>query len=347
MEDQPVVEAVAGELGEVLDRLRSLVGEELDLNRSFAGVKRRFGHAWTVISQRGRGTRRCQALRHGRVREEPEIGDPGRGRVGQVGLGQPAEGRFERAEIVRSARPRSGRRRTPTGGRGRPGTGAPTIPRSDPTSSTKRSDARVAWAGRVDRVQHRLRGEQCPEREHDGHHASHRERRSERDVPVAAVAELVCDHGQDLGRARPARQRVVEDDPARGAETGDVRVQLRRALAGVGDEHLPNRDGRIVCQLEHRVPQARVLERPELVEDRLEHDGRDEAEQEHDEGSRRRRQRAARRTGTPARSRPVRRARRRSAPSRSRRPSAGRARSRARSGARSRTHARAGGRARC
>ena len=104
-------------------------------------------------------------------------------------------------------------------------------------------------------------------------------------MPVAAVAELVRDHGQDLGRARLLEERVVEDDPARGAETGDVRVQLRRPLAGVGDEHLPNRDGRVVPQLQHRVAQARGLERPELVEDRLEHDRRDEAEQEHDEGA--------------------------------------------------------------
>ena len=80
-------------------------------------------------------------------------------------------------------------------------------------------------------------------------------------------------------------ERVEEDDPARGAETGDVGVQLRRALAGVRDEHLPNRDVGIVAQLQHRVAQARVLERAELVEDRLEHDRRDEAEQEHDEGA--------------------------------------------------------------
>ena len=104
-------------------------------------------------------------------------------------------------------------------------------------------------------------------------------------MPVAAVAELVRDHGQDLRRARLLEEGVVEDDAPGGAETGDVRVQLRRPLAGVGDEHLANRDGRVVAQLQHGVAQARGLDRAELVEDRLEHDRRDEAEQEHDEGA--------------------------------------------------------------
>ena len=64
VEDQPVVEALAGELGEVLDRLRGLVGEELDLDRSFAGVKRGFGHAETVTEA---ATRRAAARRSGTV----------------------------------------------------------------------------------------------------------------------------------------------------------------------------------------------------------------------------------------------------------------------------------------
>ena len=64
VEDQPVVEALAGELGEVLDRLRGLVGKELDLDRSFAGVKRGFGHAGTVTEA---ATRRAAARRSGTV----------------------------------------------------------------------------------------------------------------------------------------------------------------------------------------------------------------------------------------------------------------------------------------
>ena len=97
------------------------------------------------------------------------------------------------------------------------------------------------------------------------------------------MAELVRDHGQDLGLARLLDERVEEHDPPRRAETGDVRVQLRRPPAGVGDEHLAHGDPERISQPQHRVAEPRVLERAELVEDRLEHDGRDEAEQEHEE----------------------------------------------------------------
>jgi hypothetical protein len=45
MEDQPVVKAVGGELAEVLDRLRSVVVEQLDGHRPGAGVEDRLGHA--------------------------------------------------------------------------------------------------------------------------------------------------------------------------------------------------------------------------------------------------------------------------------------------------------------
>jgi hypothetical protein len=38
MEDEPVVEPVARELREVRDRLRGLVGKELDLDRALTGV---------------------------------------------------------------------------------------------------------------------------------------------------------------------------------------------------------------------------------------------------------------------------------------------------------------------
>jgi hypothetical protein len=48
VEEEAVVEAVAGKLGEVLDRLGGLVREELELDRSFAGVKRRLCHPGTV-----------------------------------------------------------------------------------------------------------------------------------------------------------------------------------------------------------------------------------------------------------------------------------------------------------
>ena len=40
VKDKPVVETGARKLGEVLDGLRHIAGEELDLDGSFAGVKR-------------------------------------------------------------------------------------------------------------------------------------------------------------------------------------------------------------------------------------------------------------------------------------------------------------------
>ena len=92
-------------------------------------------------------------------------------------------------------------------------------------------------------------------------------------MPVAAVAELVRDDGQDLGRRRRVDERVVEDDAPRRAEPRDVGVQLRRALARVGDEHLAHRHARVGGKLHHRGPQLRVLERAELVEDGLEQTG--------------------------------------------------------------------------
>ena len=41
MEDQPVVETVAGELDEVLDGLRRVVGEQLEANRAVIGLEPR------------------------------------------------------------------------------------------------------------------------------------------------------------------------------------------------------------------------------------------------------------------------------------------------------------------
>ena len=116
----------------------------------------------------------------------------------------------------------------------------------------------------------------------------HRDRRPERDVPVAAMPELVRDNGQHLGRRRRLDEGVVEDDPPRCAEPRDVRVQLRRPLARVGDEHLADGDTAFRGEVHDRAAQLLVLERTEPVEDRLEHDRRHEAEQEHEHGRPRR-----------------------------------------------------------
>jgi hypothetical protein len=99
VEDEAVVEALAGELGEVLDRLRRLVREELELDRSFAGVK-----VALVMRDRTQGSypaRRCNTLGHRRMREEPEIGEMRRVRVGKVRLRKLPERQLEGAQIAR------------------------------------------------------------------------------------------------------------------------------------------------------------------------------------------------------------------------------------------------------
>ena len=110
----------------------------------------------------------------------------------------------------------------------------------------------------------------------------------------AAMAELVSDHRQDLRLARPLDERVEEHDAPRRAEPGDVRVQLRRPAARIGDEHLANRHARAIRKPEHGIPKPGVLEGPEAVEHGFEHDGRDEAEQEDEERGSDSRQREAR-----------------------------------------------------
>ena len=63
VEDEPVVEAFARELREVRDRLRGLVGEELDLDRALAGVKRCLCHGRDASRSRARLT----AVEHPRL----------------------------------------------------------------------------------------------------------------------------------------------------------------------------------------------------------------------------------------------------------------------------------------
>lgn len=138
---------------------------------------------------------------------------------------------------------------------------------------------RVAGAG-VDRAEDTVGREQRPQHEYEPDRRAHRDPGRERDVPVAAVAELVRDDREHLGRRRLGDERVEEDDAARRAEPGDVCVQLRRPLARVGDEDLAHRHARVRGEPQHGVPELGVLERPEAVEDRLEHDRRDEAQQQ-------------------------------------------------------------------
>jgi hypothetical protein len=102
-------------------------------------------------------------------------------------------------------------------------------------------------------------------------------------MPEAAMAELVCDDSQDLGLAGLLDKRVVEHHSPRRAEAGDVRVQLRRPAARIGHEHLANGYAGALGKPQHSVAEPGVLERAEAVEDGLEHDGRDEAEQQDEE----------------------------------------------------------------
>ena len=99
----------------------------------------------------------------------------------------------------------------------------------------------------------------------------------------AAVAELVGDDRQHLRLARFLDERVEEHHPSRRTEPGDVRVQLRRPPAGISHEYLANGDARTICKAEHGIAEPGVLERAEAVEDGLEHEGRDEAEEEDEE----------------------------------------------------------------
>ena len=117
-------------------------------------------------------------------------------------------------------------------------------PSSEPTSNANAAIAAIARARGADRVQHRLGREQCPEDDDVHGCAGHGDRRSECDMPKAAMAELVCDDSQHLGLAGLLDERVVEHHPPRRSQPGDVRVQLRRPPARVGHEHLADRYAR-------------------------------------------------------------------------------------------------------
>ena len=93
---------------------------------------------------------------------------------------------------------------------------------------------------------------------------------------VAPVPELVGDDELDLRSARRREQRVVEHDAPRPAEPRHVRIHLRRAAARVGDEHVADRHAGALGERAQLGRELLVLERPEAVEERLEHDGRDE-----------------------------------------------------------------------
>ena len=63
VEDHTAVEAVAGELAEILDRLRRLALEQLDLDRAVIGMQGRCAHRSGTLSGRGQGRSRTSAHR--------------------------------------------------------------------------------------------------------------------------------------------------------------------------------------------------------------------------------------------------------------------------------------------
>ena len=162
MEDQPVVEALAGELGEVLDRLRRLVGKELDLDRSFAGVERGFGHAGTVDDAAARraassALRRRSGAR--RARDRRAGAAPGR-------AGSPRRGGRTPTRTRRGRRSARAAKRSHAYSQLRESaacSGASRSPSSDADEQHERHDARVVRPGRADRVEHALVQEQRPE----------------------------------------------------------------------------------------------------------------------------------------------------------------------------------------
>ena len=141
-------------------------------------------------------------------------------------------------------------------------------PSSDPTSNANAPRSRASLTRGADGVQHS-----------PGRRAAQRATTTytTRAVMAIAVPNATCRKRRwpsarvrrpSAFRARsPSHERVVEHHSPRGAQPGDVRVQLRRPLVRVGHEHFPHRARTVTsASSEHRVPSgAGVLERPELL----------------------------------------------------------------------------------
>src|SRR6266540_6030342 len=73
MEREPVVEALAGELGEVGDRLRRVCVVELDLDRAVIRVEGGLGHGGTVAEDAAARQSRAALLSRGKLRFPLEL----------------------------------------------------------------------------------------------------------------------------------------------------------------------------------------------------------------------------------------------------------------------------------
>ena len=107
---------------------------------------------------------------------------------------------------------------------------------------------------------------------------------------MADVAELVGDHEPDLGGREVLQQVVVEHDALRVPEAVHVGVGGGRAPRGVDLVHLADVDPRPLRQRQDLRAQPTLLQRRELVEQRVEHDrrrvGDGDAERDDHAGSR-------------------------------------------------------------
>jgi hypothetical protein len=85
---------------------------------------------------------------------------------------------------------------------------------------------------------------------------------------------------------RLCEEGVEEDEAARSAEAGDVRIQLVRSAARVRDQDPPDRDPCPGGKPLQAAGQLSIREGREAAEDRLQEDGGDEAQGEDDESGR-------------------------------------------------------------
>ena len=202
------------------------------------------------------------------MREQQRVDETRRVEIREVRGGEPAERGFERARIARELE--------------REAIGATLGPAREGGGQRQRHELQQSPDEQQDRNPARRRVER-PHEEHSEREARHHEQRPLRDVAVAPVPELVRDDDLDLRPFRVGDQRVVEDDAPGAAEPGDVGVVLARATARVGDEDLAHRNAGAPRQREQAVGEVAALERRELVEQRLEHERRDEHEQQRDQ----------------------------------------------------------------
>ena len=94
------------------------------------------------------------------------------------------------------------------------------------------------------------------------------------------MAELVREDQPHLARVAVLDERVEEDDASSATEPGHVGILLPRPPTRVRDENMLDGHARAHGELAQRARELFVLERRETVEDGLEHDRRDEREQD-------------------------------------------------------------------